>query len=120
VLLPAFAYWYDGGRPSGCCCGFMGREVDEAEADRFGGAEAAAGAGCVDEAEVEVVLAALEADVPFVPLVLAGGCGGGGGDRFWVLAEFCEATELLLDRRVEPTSFLKRAFISYSAAARRA
>ena len=41
-VLPALAYWYDGGRPSGCCDGFilpreLPSDVDDAVGCRVGG-----------------------------------------------------------------------------------
>lgn len=65
-MFPWLAYWYDGGRPSGCCgfwLGFMASEVvDEAAAgkDTDGG----------DECE-EVAIDGVE-----VPLLVEGAAGG--------------------------------------------
>jgi len=50
----------------------------------------------------------MEAAEDATPLVLAGGLGG---ERVVVEEVFCEATDWLLDLRVEPTSFRKREFM---------
>ena len=69
LLLPALAYWYDGGRPSGCC-GFIASEVDEAAGLAFGFEFAAlvfALAAGVEACECdEVVLLAADEAVPLV------------------------------------------------------
>jgi len=98
--LAALAYWYDGGRPSGCW-GFMASEVDDALAD------------CCDET------GAVAAAGGLVPLVLGGGLGGARVEVEAVewrgaLAEaevLCEATDWLLLLRVEPTNLRKRWFM---------
>lgn len=95
---PVLAYWYDGGRPSGCWGLFMASDVDDADG-------VWAPLAC-EEAAV-AVLAAIEAAPPLVTGVRLGGVD----DRFCALAEACEATDWLLDLRVEPTSLRKRWFI---------
>lgn len=106
LVLPALAYWYDGGRPSGWL-GFMAAsDVDEAAAAALaGGVGVELGwGGCWEWAEV--VLAA----ETLVPLVEGGAAVEVGGlrlveEEFWVLVDW------LLVLRVEPTSLRKREFI---------
>ncbi len=98
-MLPLLAYWYEGGRPSGCCppCGFIKSElVDAAGFVGCGVAEAC-------DAEAEVVEAAEVA----TPLVLAAAAVLVGVERLEVerLSD-CECTDWLEDLLVEPTSFL--------------
>ena len=110
-----FAYWYDGGRPSGCpppCCGFIASEVVEAFALGMAAVPCGVGAGAAEELteEAEVVEAAVGVAVP---LVLAAAVEDElvGGERLEVEAVACELTDWFDDRRVEPTSFRKRWFI---------
>ena len=77
LFVPALAYWYDGGRPSGCC-GFM-TASEVVDAAGFGGADAC---DC-DDAEVE-------GTAESVPLELAAGFGT---ERLVAEEEFCEATD---------------------------
>jgi hypothetical protein len=105
------AYWYDGGRPSGCCGGFIvGREVDE-EAGLALALVLLAAAAAVVVLTVgmefcdceEVMLFAAEEAVPFV-------VGAGVVERF--AAEALDTgVVLLLDLRVDPTSLLRKFFI---------
>lgn len=98
--LPWLAYWYEGGRPSGCwgLLGFMGaREV--LDADACWAVEALEAESC--EEVVEVVLAAADDEGGWAPLVLGAEVGAAR-----LVEELLVATLLLLDLRVEPTSLL--------------
>jgi hypothetical protein len=109
------AYWYDGGRPSGCCGGFIvGREVDEEAGLALALvllAAAAAAAAVVLTVGMElcdceeVMLFAAEDAVPLV-------VGAGTVERFAAEALEGVVTEvLLLDLRVLPTSLFRKFFI---------
>lgn len=113
--MPVLAYWYEGGRPNGCC-GFMpdGRDVVEAEGP-WGACEAV---GCDDAGGGIPVEEAAEEATPLV------GAAAGvvvvvevelGGARLLELGleeEFWEVVLWLLALRVEPpTSLRKRWFI---------
>ena len=109
------AYWYEGGRPSGCCGGFIGaRDVVEAAGlpltvVLFVGAAArvfTVGTELCDCEEL-MLLAADEA----VPLVVGGAAFELGGERLVFEALEGVAEGLLLDLRVEPTSLRKRVFM---------
>lgn len=100
-LLPALAYWYDGGRPSGCCAGFIdgASEVEEADGLRawlWAGLALAFCGGAVEACD-DVAEVMEEAVLALLPLVLAAaGFDDGGGERL-VEEVFCEATEVWLE-----------------------
>ena len=79
------AYWYDGGRPRGCCCGwpllFIASEVDEAAAD------GAAVVACVEAlvGTVEAVLSPADEDGSDEAAPLTAGVDGPG----WVARFEC-------------------------------
>jgi len=118
--VPVLAYWYEGGRPNGCC-GFMPdwRDVVEAEGP-WGACEAVgcddAGGGIpveeVAEEATPLVGAAAAGVVVVVVVVLEVELGGARLLELGLEEEFWEVVLWLLALRVEPpTSLRKRWFI---------
>ena len=113
VGVPVLAYWYDGGRPSGCCGGFIvGREAVEEAAGLVLvlGLLAAAAVFTVGmelcDCEEVILLAADEA----VPLVVGAAVFELCGERFAV--ELLDTGVVLLeDLLVEPASLARKFFI---------
>lgn len=104
-MLPWLAYWYDGGRPSGCW-GFMLSEV--VEADAAGAVEVDDGGWWEELLEVRLLVA------DEVPLEAEAEAAGALGVRVLVEAvlDVCWGAGLsLLGLRVEPTSLRNREFM---------